>query len=114
MAMNLKWNGTTWAVADADQPDYISRSIEQAGDFRRSWNGTGRRFTQYDKWTIPLSWSWVGTNVRDYVSNMATLDGTVVLEYPTGTFTCRAEPQSYNEQEVSYGAYDIGITLKET
>lgn len=113
MAMNIKYDGTTWAVPESELPDYINRSIEQPGSFRRTYSGAGRRHTQFDKWTIPLSWSMVGTAVRTHVSAMAQIDGTITLEYDTGTFITRAEPGSYSEAEASYQAYDLGITLKE-
>ena len=111
--MNIKYDGTTWAVSDADLPDHIKRSLEQPGDFRRTWAGAGRLYNRYSKWVWPLSWSMIGTDVQDRVSTFGTYDGTVALEYSAGTFNTYVEPGSYDEQEVSYQAWDVSVTLKE-
>jgi len=112
--MNIKWNGTTWAVGDADLPDYMTRTLTSPGSYRRSFYGTGRRHTRFDKYGFPLSWSSVGSTVRDNVSDMARMDGTVTLEYATGTFNCHAVPGSYTEQESGYQTYTVGVTLEES
>ena len=111
--MRMIWAGTTWTVDDHETPDYINRGMTSPGSFRRSYHGTGRRHTRYDKWSFPLSWSVVGTNVRDKVSNMVAQDGTVTLEYSAGTFTTYALPGSYQEAEAGYEVFNIGVTLEE-
>ena len=111
--MRMLYNGTTWAMSDDQLPDYISRSIDQPGSVRASHDGTGRRYTRYDKWSFDIPWSFVGTAGTDYVDGMAQLDGTVTLEYDRGTYVCRAVPGSYRESEVTYQAYNCSITLRE-
>jgi len=115
MAMNFKYDGTTWAVTDAQLPDYTDRSREQPGSFRRTFAGVGRNYIRYNKWAQPFSWSMVGTAVRDHVIAISTLTGTgtCTVEYPAGTFICKPVNESYSEKEASYQAYNIGITLKE-
>ena len=113
--MGMKWSSAygTWTIADADLPDSVGRSLEHGGSFRRSFYGTGRRSTRFDKWTITMGWSMVGTTVRDNAAGVAQIDASVLLEYYDGTVTCYAEPGSYSESESGYQVYDIGITLKE-
>ena len=115
MAMNFKYDGTTWAVTDAQLPNYIDRSLEQVGGMRRTWLGTQRRYNRYSKWTLPYTWSDVEAAVRTHVSAIAQLTGTgtVTVEYATGTFICKPVDQSYSEKESSWASYNLGITLKE-
>ena len=115
MAMNIKYDGTTWAVSEAQRPNYLERSLEQAGGDRRTWLGTQRRYNRYSKWVQPLAWSDVEDAVRTHVSAIAQLagTGTVTVEYATGTFTFKPVDQSYSEKETSWASYNLGITLKE-
>lgn len=115
MAMNFKYDGTTWAVSDDQLPDYIARSREQPGSFRRTFAGAGRVYIRYSKWVEPFSWATVGTEVRDHVIAISELTGTgtCTVEYPAGTFICKPVPESYSEKESSWQSYNIGITLKE-
>ena len=100
--MRMLYNGTTWNLGT------------NAAHLRASYDGTGRRYTRYDKRVFDIPWSFVGTDVTTYVGGMAQLDGTVTLEFDRGTYICRAVPGSYRENEVSYQAYNCSIQLKET
>ena len=115
MAMNFKYDGTTWAVSDSELPNYKERSLEQAGGMRRTFDGELRRHNRYSKLVLPFSWTTVGTSIRTHVLAISKLAsaGTCTVEYPDGTIICKPEPGSYTEKEASYQAYNLGITLKE-
>jgi hypothetical protein len=102
----------TWTVDDADLPDHISRTMNSPGSFRRSFLGTGRRRTQYDRWTYNLSWTMVGTTARDQVGSMAGSDEVIQWKSSYGTANYHAAPGSYSEQESGYQVYDLSLTLE--
>jgi hypothetical protein len=115
MAMNFKYDGTTWVVTDAQLPNYKDRSLEQVGSLRRTFAGSLRRYNRFSKWTLPFSWTDVEAAVRTHVLAMSELasSGTVTVESTDGTVICKPVDQSYAESESSWASYNLGITLKE-
>jgi len=112
MAMTFTGAFGTWTVADADLPEHISRTMTSPGSFRRSFLGTGRRHTQYDRWTYNLSWTMVGTTARNQVGSMAASDSAITWSSSYGSANYHAAPGSYSESESGYKVYDLSITLE--
>lgn len=110
--MKFVYNGTTWTCSDSDYPNYpVGVPVITDTDRRRSWDGTARRHTNWNKSGRDLAWNTVGSSVKDRVSTWEYLDGTITVYDKHGTIHCHAE--GYSCQEITLDSYDIGITLRE-
>jgi len=112
--MKFVYNGTTWTCGNSDYPNYpVGIPVETDTDFRRSWDGTGRKHTNWNKTGRSLRWDNVGSSVKDRVSTWPYLDGPVTVYDKHGTDNCRAVADSYSCEETSLDNYNIAINLLE-
>ena len=112
--MKFVYNGTTWTCSNAEYPNYpVTLGKITDADNRRTWEGSARKNTNWNKDTYGLKWNNCGSSVYDHVKTWPYLDGDIVFYSSYGTATCKALASSYSFEETSKDNYSGGITLEQ-
>jgi hypothetical protein len=115
--MQWNWMGTGaigWTFTSADLPDTIEALVIQAGDARRTIDGTLRTHQAYSREGFRFVWTGGGTLIKNYLDSVSRCVGTVLVsDKELGTFTCRYIPQTYSYKPSGYTSWDFAIELQQ-
>ena len=108
--MKFVYDGTTWTCGVSEYPNWpVDLDEVTDSDHRRTWEGSGRKNTNWQKPVYGLHWDNVGSTVRDHVETWPDLDTAITFYSKYGTTECLAS--DYSASEVTLDNYNIGITL---